>query len=227
MCLLTTLLSTGTLMAKLWANDDRCNTNQVKTKKRPYHHGHLRAALLSAAELELESGNSDSLSLRELSRSLGVSYTAPRRHFANKQALLDALALEGFERLGATLNRAIADRSEDFDQRMTKLARTYVRWAMKHSALIRLMVAAKHKADAPAALLEASNRALSAGPLTIADGQASGAVVEGDPLRLALTVFSAAEGLIAICANGEFNGVPIDRLVVEIVQQIILGIRPR
>lgn len=199
----------------------------MKTTKRPYHHGDLRSALLRAAELALESGGSDSLSLRELSRSLGVSYTAPRRHFANKQALLDALALEGFERLGATLDRAVAGRSEGFDLRMTKLARTYVRWAMKHSALIRLMVTAKHKADAPSTLVEASNRALSAGPLTIVDGQASGAVVQGDPLRLALAVFSAAEGLIAICTNGEFDGVPIDRLVVEIVQQIIAGIRPR
>jgi AcrR family transcriptional regulator len=199
----------------------------VTETKRPYHHGDLRAALLQAAESALALGNSESLSLRELSRSLGVSYTAPRRHFANKQALLDALALEGFERLGATLNRAVSDRTEEFDLRMTKLARTYVRWAMKHSALLRLMVAAKHKSDAPPALIEASNRALSAGPLTIVDGQSSGAVVQGDPLRLALVVFSAAEGLIAICTNGEFDGVPIDRLVVEIVQQIIVGIRPR
>jgi AcrR family transcriptional regulator len=199
----------------------------VTTTKRPYHHGDLRAALLQAAESALASGDSESPSLRELSRSLGVSYTAPRRHFANKQALLDALALEGFERLGATLNRAVSDRNEDFDLKMTKLARTYVRWAMKHSALLRLMVAAKHKLDAPPALIEASNRALSAGPLTIADGQSSGAVVQGDPLRLALAVFSAAEGLITICTNGEFDGVPIDRLVVEVVQQIIVGIRPR
>jgi hypothetical protein len=129
--------------------------------------------------------------------------------------------------LGATLNRAVSDRSEDFDLRMTKLARTYVRWAMKHSALLRLMVAAKHKPDAPSVLIEASNRALSAGPLTIVDGQSSGCVVQGDPLHLALAVFSAAEGLIAICTNGEFDGIPIDRLVVEIVQQIIVGIRPR
>ena len=91
----------------------------MTTTKRPYHHGDLRAALLQAAESALASGDSESPSLRELSRSLGVSYTAPRRHFANKQALLDALALEGFERLGATLNRAVSDRNEDFDSCQT------------------------------------------------------------------------------------------------------------
>ena len=165
--------------------------------------------------------------MRELSRDLGVSNTAPRRHFANKQALLDALAVEGFERLGATLKRAIADESQDFDTRLLKLARAHVRWAGKHAALIRMMFAAKHRADAPAELIEASYRALAAGPLTIEHGQSVGAVVEGDPDRLALVIFSAAEGLIALSTDGEFGGVPLERLVVEVVMQIIVGIRPR
>ena len=46
-------------------------------------------------------GGVQSLTLRELSRELGVSHTSPLRHFANKQALLDGLAVRGFERLGA------------------------------------------------------------------------------------------------------------------------------
>ena len=65
---------------------------------RPYHHGNLRPALLGAAERALARGRE--LSLRELAREIGVSHAAPRRHFADKQALLDALALDGFERLG-------------------------------------------------------------------------------------------------------------------------------
>ena len=198
-----------------------------KAEKRPYHHGDLRSALLQAGELALESGNSESLSLRELSRAVGVSNNAPRRHFANKQALLDALALEGFERLGAVLNRAIADREQSFDTRIVKLARAHVRFAIKHPALIRLMFSAKHRSDAPAELLAASHLALSPGPATVVDGQASGTVVSGDPARLALVVFSAVEGLIALSTDGQFGGVPLDRLVEEIVAQIILGLRPR
>ena len=151
----------------------------------------------------------------------------PRRHFADKQALLDALALGGFERLGVVLNRAIADRKVSFDIRIIKLARAYIRFAAKHPALVRLMFAAKHRADAPPALIEASHRALASGPSTSADGQASGTVVEGDPARLALVVFSSVEGLIALSPEGEFGGVPLDHLVEEIVAQIILGIRPR
>ncbi len=212
-------------MQPVW---QRCHTTIVKKKAaHPYHHGDLRAALLRAAEQALESTGSEDLSLRELSRELGVSNMAPRRHFANKKALLDALALDGFERLGAALSRAVSDHEQTFDARIVKLARTHVRFATKHPALIRLMYSAKHRADAPVDLIEASYRALAPAPATVADGQASGAVVQGDPVRLALVVFSAVEGLIAISTDGQFGGVPLDRLVEEIVAQIILGLRPR
>jgi hypothetical protein len=51
---------------------------------------------------------------------------------------------EGFERFGATPTRAVADREQDFDAWLIKLADAYVRFATKHSALIGLMFAAKH-----------------------------------------------------------------------------------
>ena len=65
-----------------------------------YHHGNLRAALLERAEHKLSREGAHTLSLRELARDVGVSHGAPREHFRNKQALLDALAETGFQRLG-------------------------------------------------------------------------------------------------------------------------------
>ena len=73
------------------------------TTQRPYHHGNLRTELLSCAERALSEGGLAQLSLRDLARQAGVSHAAPRRHFADKQALLDALAQDGFERLGREL----------------------------------------------------------------------------------------------------------------------------
>ena len=63
----------------------------MKAPPRPYHHGNLRESLLRAAENALETGGVQGLTLRELSRELGVSHTSPLRHFANKQALLNGL----------------------------------------------------------------------------------------------------------------------------------------
>ena len=122
------------------------------------------------------------LSLRELAREIGVSHAAPRRHFADKQALLDALALDGFERLGREMAAALEQAGPAFADRLAALARTYVRFATEHGALLDLMYAGKHRPGADA-LREAADRAF-AGPLAlVAEGQAAGEVVAGDGER--------------------------------------------
>ncbi len=205
----------------------RCKLLEMKGP-RPYHHGHLREALLRAAEHALESsGGIQSISLRELSRELGVSHTSPRRHFADKQALLDALALRGFERFEETLGRAARQDGLDFKGRLTKLARAYVGFALKHPALLGLMFEAKHRPDAPRELLEASERAFGHAHTTFMEGQTSGEVVQGDPWRLSIVIFSALLGLVSISDNGKFKGIPLDRLVGDVIERIILGLRPR
>jgi AcrR family transcriptional regulator len=199
----------------------------MQASPRPYHHGHLREALLRAAEKALETGGVQSISLRELSRELGVSQGAPRRHFAGKQALLDALAVRGFEQFDEALKRAAGKREQDFKTRLTKLARAYVGFALKYPALRSLMFEAKQRPDAPRELLEASERAFSHGPALFAEAQAEGEVVAGDPARLALVVMSALLGLVSISTEGKFKGVSLDHLTGEIVERMILGFRPR
>ena len=199
----------------------------MKVSERPYHHGHLREALLKAAEKALVSGGVKGISLRELSRELGVSHTSPRRHFANKQALLDALALRGFERFEEVLGRAARQRGPDFKGRLTKLARAYVGFALKHAALLSLMFEAKHRPGAPRELLEASERAFGHAHATFTEGQAAGEVVASDPWRLSLVVFSALLGLVSISDNGKLKGISLDRLAGEIIERMILGFRPR
>jgi AcrR family transcriptional regulator len=199
----------------------------MKASPRPYHHGHLREALLRAAEKALETGGVQSISLRELSRELGVSHTSPRRHFADKQALLDALALRGFEQFDEALERAAGKRGQDFKARLTKLARAYVGFALKHPALLSLMFETKQRPDTPRELLEASEKAFSHAPATFVEAQAAGEVVPGDPAHLALVVFSALLGLVSISTDGKFKGVSLDYLTGEIIERMILGFRPR
>jgi AcrR family transcriptional regulator len=199
----------------------------MKAPPRPYHHGHLREALLQAAEKALETGGVQSISLRELSRQLGVSHTSPRRHFADKQALLDALALRGFERFDEALRGSAEKPRQDFKARLTRLARAYVSFALKHPALLSLMFEAKHRPDPPRELIEASEKAFSRAPAAFAEGQAQGEVVSGDPVRLSIVVFSALLGLVSISTDGKFKGFSLDHLTGEIVEHLILGFRPR
>src|SRR5450631_3377520 len=86
--------------------------------ERPYHHGNLRTALLEQAERTVLERGVEALSLRELARETGVSHGAPRRHFADRQALLDALAEAGFQRLGAELRGAAEGAGGEFRARL-------------------------------------------------------------------------------------------------------------
>jgi AcrR family transcriptional regulator len=115
---------------------------------RPYHHGNLRAALLGEAERTLREQGIDALSLRDLARQAGVSHAAPRRHFADRQALLDALAASGFVRLGDEVRAAIDAAGEDYQARLRAVATAYVRFATRDAALLELMFAAKNAGPA-------------------------------------------------------------------------------
>jgi AcrR family transcriptional regulator len=194
---------------------------------RPYHHGNLRAALLEGAERALARGGVQELSLREVAREIGVSHAAPRRHFAGKQALLDALAEDGFERLGRNLGAAIEAAGPDVDARLRAFAGAYVRFAVEHAALLDLMYAGKHRPGAAPGLREAADRAFQAPLALIEEGQAAGAVVADDPERVGIVVFAAIHGLAALVNSGIVDEAALDEMVAALVERLVLGLRPR
>src|SRR3954468_4095118 len=105
------------------------------SEKSAYHHGDLRAALLSTAMEMLEGG--EPFSLRAVARQAGVSPTAPYRHFKDRDALESALAVEGFRDLLADLGDG-----RDLPASLPDLAGfavTYVAFALRRPALFRVM----------------------------------------------------------------------------------------
>jgi AcrR family transcriptional regulator len=194
----------------------------VAVTPRPYHHGNLRAALLESAEQTLNEGGE--LSLRELARQVGVSHAAPRRHFAGKQALLDALAEDGFERLGAEL-RAALNGVEGFEPRLRAFAHAYVRFATQHAALLDLMFAGKHRPDAADSLRDAADRAFEPPMALIAEGQAAGDIVAGDPIEVGTVAFATLQGLASLANAGMLEA--DDDTVAAAVEHLVLGLRPR
>ncbi|MEZ5659970.1 MAG: TetR/AcrR family transcriptional regulator [Burkholderiaceae bacterium] len=109
-----------------------------------YHHGDLRRALLTAAAGLADLEN---LSLRELAAGIGVTAAAAYRHFENREALLDALALDGFAALQARFEAVcpMAEQPADAAQAMAQLGRlgeAYLRFADDSPALWRLMFGA-------------------------------------------------------------------------------------
>lgn len=117
--------------------------------KTTYHHGNLREALVAAGLVLLESTSADNVSLREIARQAGVSANAVYRHFADKDALLMALAAEGFRRLGVTQMGA-REGAKDAVESMLIAGRAYIHFARDNPALFRLMFgrfAKTHRTD--------------------------------------------------------------------------------
>jgi AcrR family transcriptional regulator len=195
---------------------------------RPYHHGNLRAALLACAERTLSQEGAAELSLRELARQVGVSHAAPRRHFPDKRALLDALAEDGFERLGRDLREAIEGAGEDCEARLLAFARAYIAFATRHAALLELMFAGKHRPGAADSLRAAADRAFEAPLALITEGQAAGDIVPGDPDRVAIVAWAALQGLASMVNSGMLDGgASLDDVVADAVHRLMLGLRPR
>jgi AcrR family transcriptional regulator len=187
---------------------------------RSYHHGNLRATLFQHAEQVLAEGGD--LSLRELARRAGVSHAAPRRHFADKQELLDELARDGFRRLGDTLSKALTAGS--FDERMLAWARAYVRFATEHAALLDLMFTGKHHSPV---LAESADRAFASAFTLFQEGQSTGAIIQGDLERVATPALAAFHGLAALINAGMLRAERLDEVVAEAVERVTLGLRPR
>ncbi|WP_370188449.1 TetR/AcrR family transcriptional regulator [Qipengyuania sp.] len=137
----------------------------MSTSNEAYHHGNLRDALIAAGLNALEGPQGKAPSLRELAREVGVSATAVYRHFPDKQALDKALANEGLKLLGSQ-QAAAAKMAGGGAAGFAETGRTYVRFALAHPALFRLMFTQGHPVDAndgpddARALLTANTQAL-------------------------------------------------------------------
>jgi len=192
--------------------------------ERPYHHGSLRTALLQQAERTVRERGVQDLSLRELAREAGVSHGAPRRHFPDRQALLDALAEAGFERLGTELRRAAGGAGEDFQARLRATAAAYVQFATRDAALLELMFAGKHREPA-GALHEAAERAFALMFELIAQGQADGVLEPGEPERVGLVLFATIQGIAALMTGGMIAAEQLDELVADAITHFLRGSR--
>ena len=191
---------------------------------RPYHHGALREALLEQAERTVRERGADALSLRELAREVGVSHGAPRRHFPDRQALLDAVAEAGFDRLGAELRAAADGAGEEFEPRLRATAAAYVRFATRDPALLDLMFAGKHR-ETSGALHEAAENAFAVMLELIAQGQAEGALEPGEPERVGLVLFSTIQGIASLVSAGIVQPDQLDPLVVDAIAHFLRGSR--
>jgi AcrR family transcriptional regulator len=100
-----------------------------------YHHGDLVNALLNAADARLAKQGLAGLSLRQVAADVGVAPSAAYHHFADRDALVDALAVRALDRLALAVERRISRVPKaDALGRLVALGRAYVTWARDEPA---------------------------------------------------------------------------------------------
>jgi AcrR family transcriptional regulator len=201
----------------------------AKPKRKTYHHGNLRQALLDAALQILETEDVAALTLREAARRAGVSQAAPYRHFADKDALLAAVAEQGFRALTAAMRAAGSPLGDDVLSRFRSLGMTYVQFARQHPARFRLMFGRDLPARTAHPGLEAAG-AENFGLLLegIAAGQAAGLIRAGDPHTYALAAWATVHGLAALQVDGRLPGEEAAEAqrTAAVLTCLYLGLRP-
>lgn len=122
-----------------------------------YHHGDLRSALLAAAEAELGDKGVEGFTLRGCAKRAGVSHAAPAHHFKDANALLTALATEGFERFVAAMRARQAAAGATPRAQLEAAGLGYIDFARTNPALFRLMFSSTRPDQGDAALGKAAS----------------------------------------------------------------------
>ncbi len=194
--------------------------------RRPYHHGNLRRALLDEALATIRTDGVDGLTLREIGARLGVSRTALYRHFADKRALLAAVATEGFRTLRQELVAAWEDggRGRAASQAMGV---AYIRFAVANPSHYRVMFSrfVDPEPCEPELAAEAGG-AFQALVDSIAALQRDGVVRGDDAVLVARFVWAVVHGVAMLAIDGqlpELNGV--EELMPYALERLGAGIR--
>jgi AcrR family transcriptional regulator len=196
-------------------------------RRRPYHHGNLRVALVDAALELVDREGVEALTLRAVARAAGVSPAAPYRHFTDKRALLAAVAEEGFRLLASAL-RGAGDAGADPRARFGARGNAYVAFATRHPSHFRVMFG-RELADRSGypGLQDAAQSAFDALVEGVRDAQKAGAMREADPRELGLTAWAAMHGLAMLFLDGRLQrlyGDSVEELVATVGRNLYRGL---
>ena len=201
-------------------------------RRTPSPPGGLRDTLVEAATALMARKGPEGFSLREVARRARVSEAAPYWHFADREALLAAVAERGFLEM-ATSMMAIWSQVTDPLLRLRALGIGYVQFALAHPSYLRVMFGAEvpDKAVYPA-LKAAADRTFALLVQAIADAQTAGQVRLGNSEDLAVAAWSLVHGLAALLVDGKLkdyvrSAQEAERMAERVTETFMLGLSPR
>jgi len=197
--------------------------------KAAYHHGDLPRALVEAAQQLIESRGYARLTLRETAQAAGVSVAAPYRHFADREALLAAVLVDGFRELASRTDSARRAASDAMTG-LVAVGLAYVAFAADHPSIYRLMFGPECDKSAHPELMAAGHEALAVLMDAVAACKAAGLIGNADVQQVALAGWSLSHGLASLHADGILAAAmpgDLDATARALMRILVEGVRPR
>jgi AcrR family transcriptional regulator len=182
----------------------------------PYHHGSLRDFLLAEGRKLLMEEGPQAVTLRGLAKRAGVSHSAPDRHFRDRDALLDAIAAEGFEELVAALSAA--QHHTNLHARLSGYARAHVHFALENGPLMELMFSGVSRAGDSAAA-QAASRFFAQGAAMLGEDS------NGRPGPLPFLLAGTLEGISSLASTGRLARDQVDEVTATAVRLLLPAIQ--
>jgi AcrR family transcriptional regulator len=170
------------------------------TAPRPYHHGHLKEELLTAALALIGQVGPQAFTLREVARRAGVSHNAPYRHFRDKDELLAVLAVQGFERLNSVMKRSAA-RGTSPQERLRLCGRGYISFALRWPQHFLVMFDLPSSRDKYPEYAGAGEAAFATLLKFVIECQEAEVLAGGEPEPLAFMAWSMVHGIAKLASS--------------------------
>jgi len=188
-------------------------------KRKPvntYHHGDLREAMVRAALAEAERGGPETISIKALAKKLGVSQPAPYRHFADREALLQAVTAEAFRQFNTIMRGAIDKPSKR--SKLSRFAQAALDFGLRRNGIYRLMFASRTMACAAAdSELHIAAHETFALLVESFEAPAVGLLRE----QHALQIWAALHGVVMLAEQGLLTGQPAKITREQLIDNIV------
>jgi len=203
-----------------------------KNKSQSYHHGNLRRVLIDTAVEFISEQGAKNLSLRKIAKMAGVSHAAPYRHFKDKNAILGAVAKEGFDMmLKKTQERIDRSRGNELDH-FAISGLSYIDFAVNYPAHYRVMFGTRlENSYFSDELKPESIPVFKLLKDIIIVCQEKGLLKAGDPHEMAMAAWSIVHGFAMLRIDHHITGHKMDEKKLRDLQRAVVltlfsGLRP-